>query len=56
MLIPTGGSGWVGADHAVARARAAGATEPAPRPRGYGAAFTDPDGHLWTVTAGTAAT
>jgi predicted lactoylglutathione lyase len=38
----------------VERARRAGATvasEPAPQPWGYAAAFTDPDGHVWTVTA-----
>ena len=40
----------------VERARSAGAkvaTEPAPQPWGYASAFTDPDGHLWTVTAAT---
>jgi predicted lactoylglutathione lyase len=38
----------------VDRSRLAGAnvaTEPAPQPRGYAAAFTDPDGHVWTVTS-----
>lgn len=38
----------------VERARSAGAkvvAEPAPQPWGYATAFTDPDGHLWTVTA-----
>ena len=38
----------------VDRARRAGAsiaTEPAPQPWGYAAAFTDPDGHVWTVTS-----
>ena len=38
----------------VERARAAGATiatEPAPQPWGYAASFSDPDGHLWLVTA-----
>jgi predicted lactoylglutathione lyase len=42
-------------DALVERARGAGATvttEPAPQPWGYAAAFTDPDGHVWTVTAG----
>jgi uncharacterized protein len=45
-------------DAIVERARAAGATvsaEPGPRPWGYAATFSDPDGHLWTVTAGTLA-
>jgi predicted lactoylglutathione lyase len=39
----------------VERARAAGATvtaEPESKPWGYAATFADPDGHLWTVTAG----
>ncbi len=38
----------------VERARRAGATvatEPAPQPWGYAAAFADPDGHIWTVTS-----
>jgi len=38
----------------VERARIAGATvasEPAPQPWGYAAAFADPDGHVWTVTS-----
>jgi uncharacterized protein len=38
----------------VERARSAGATvatEPAPQPWGYAAAFADPDGHIWTVTS-----
>jgi predicted lactoylglutathione lyase len=38
----------------VERARLAGATaaaEPAPQPWGYAAAFSDPDGHVWIVTA-----
>jgi predicted lactoylglutathione lyase len=38
----------------VERARQAGAgivTEPAPQPWGYATAFTDPDGHLWLVSA-----
>jgi uncharacterized protein len=38
----------------VERARRAGATVatvPAPQPWGYAATFTDPDGHLWTVTS-----
>jgi predicted lactoylglutathione lyase len=38
----------------VEKARAAGATvatEPTPQPWGYAAAFTDPDGHVWTVTS-----
>jgi predicted lactoylglutathione lyase len=38
----------------VERARRAGATvaaEPAPQPWGHAAAFTDPDGHVWTVTS-----
>jgi predicted lactoylglutathione lyase len=38
----------------VDRARRAGATvatEPAPQPWGYAAAFADPDGHVWTVTS-----
>lgn len=42
-------------DALVERARRAGATvatEPAPQPWGYAAAFADPDGHVWTVTAG----
>ena len=37
----------------VERARRAGAsvaTEPAPQPWGYAAAFSDPDGHLWLVS------
>ena len=42
-------------DEIVERARAAGATvtaEPESKPWGYTATFADPDGHLWTVTAG----
>ena len=38
----------------VERARRAGATvgaEPAPQPWGYASTFSDPDGHLWTVTS-----
>ena len=38
----------------VERARTAGATvasDPAPQPWGYAAAFADPDGHIWTVTS-----
>jgi predicted lactoylglutathione lyase len=38
----------------VVRAQAAGATvasEPAPQPWGYAAAFADLDGHVWTVTS-----
>ena len=38
----------------VERARRAGATvatEAAPQPWGYAAAFADPDGHIWTVTS-----
>ena len=38
----------------VERARSAGAsvaTEPAPQPWGCAAAFSDPDGHVWTVTS-----
>ena len=38
----------------VERARRVGATvatEPAPQPWGYAAAFADPDGHVWTVTS-----
>jgi uncharacterized protein len=41
-------------DQIVERARGAGAivaTEPAPQPWGYAAAFADPDGHVWTVTS-----
>jgi uncharacterized protein len=41
-------------DEIVARAAEAGATlasEPAPQPWGYAAAFADPDGHVWTVTS-----
>ncbi|HEV7763213.1 MAG TPA: VOC family protein [Acidimicrobiales bacterium] len=41
-------------DAIVDRARGAGATvvtEPGPQPWGYAAAFTDPDGHLWSVTS-----
>jgi uncharacterized protein len=41
-------------DQIVERARRAGATvatEPAPQPWGYAAAFADPDGHIWTVTS-----
>lgn len=41
-------------DEIVERARRAGAvvaTEPAPQPWGYASAFTDPDGHVWTVTS-----
>lgn len=41
-------------DRIVERARNAGATvatEPAPQPWGYAAAFADPDGHIWTVTS-----
>ncbi len=40
----------------VDRARRAGASvaaEPTPQPWGYAAAFTDPDGHVWTVTSAT---
>jgi len=40
----------------VQQARAAGATlasEPAPQPWGYAAAFADLDGHVWTVTSAT---
>ena len=33
------------------RAGATVATEPAPQPWGYAAAFADPDGHIWTVTS-----
>ena len=43
-------------DQIVERARRAGATvatEPAPQPWGYAAAFADPDGHIWTVTSAT---
>ena len=39
----------------VERARRAGATvatEPAPQPWGYAASFSDPDGHVWTVSSG----
>jgi hypothetical protein len=39
----------------VERARRAGAAvgaEPAPQPWGYAATFSDPDGHLWSVTSG----
>jgi predicted lactoylglutathione lyase len=42
-------------DAIVDRARAPGAdlrAEPGPQPWGYAATFADPDGHLWTVTAG----
>ena len=38
----------------VERARRAGATvasEPAPQPWGHAVAFTDPDGHMWTVSS-----
>ena len=38
----------------VERARRAGATvatEQAPQPWGYAAAFADPDDHIWTVTS-----
>jgi uncharacterized protein len=45
-----------GVDEIVERARRAGATvatEPAPQPWGYAAAFADPDGHLWLVTSAT---
>jgi predicted lactoylglutathione lyase len=41
-------------DEIIERARRAGAdvaTELAPQPWGYAAAFTDPDGHVWTVTS-----
>jgi predicted lactoylglutathione lyase len=41
-------------DQIVERARRAGAvvaTEPAPQPWGYATSFTDPDGHVWTVTS-----
>ncbi|TDV53540.1 VOC family protein [Actinophytocola oryzae] len=41
-------------DDMVARAVAAGAevvTAPAQQPWGYTGTFTDPDGHLWQVTA-----
>ena len=47
-------AGKAGVDAIVGRAQSAGATvatEPAPQPWGYAAAFTDPDGHVWTVTA-----
>ena len=43
-----------GVETIVERARRAGATvatEPAPQPWGYAAAFADPDGHIWTVTS-----
>ena len=43
-----------GVKEIVERARRAGATvatEPAPQPWGYAAAFADPDGHIWTVTS-----
>jgi predicted lactoylglutathione lyase len=43
-----------GVNEIVERARRAGATvatEPAPQPWGYAAAFADPDGHIWTVTS-----
>ena len=43
-----------GVKEVVERARRAGATvatEPAPQPWGYAAAFEDPDGHIWTVTS-----
>ena len=43
-----------GVNGIVERARRAGATvatEPAPQPWGYAAAFADPDGHIWTVTS-----
>jgi predicted lactoylglutathione lyase len=39
----------------VEGARLAGATvsaEPAPQPWGFAATFSDPDGHLWSVTSG----
>ena len=38
----------------VQRAQTAGAaiaSEPAPQPWGYAAAFADLDGHIWTVTS-----
>jgi hypothetical protein len=38
----------------VERARRAGAAvsaEPAPQPWGYASTFSDPDGHLWSVTS-----
>ena len=38
----------------IVRAQAAGASvasEPAPQPWGYAAAFADLDGHVWTVTS-----
>ena len=41
-------------EEVIERARRAGAdvaTEPAPQPWGYAAAFSDPDGHVWTVTS-----
>jgi uncharacterized protein len=43
-----------GVNEIVERARRAGATvatESAPQPWGYAAAFADPDGHIWTVTS-----
>jgi hypothetical protein len=43
-----------GVDAVVARVRAAGAVivaGPARQPWGYEATFTDPDGHVWNVTA-----
>jgi uncharacterized protein len=43
-----------GVEETLGRARAAGATiasEPAPQPWGYAAAFADLDGHIWTVTS-----
>ena len=41
-------------DAIVERVRLAGASvvaEPVPQPWGYAAAFSDPDGHVWTVTS-----
>jgi len=43
-------------DAIIERARKAGAqisADPAPQPWGYASAFSDPDGHIWTVTAAT---
>lgn len=54
-VLGVGRADEAGVDDLVERARRAGAeivTEPGERPWGYSGAFTDPDGHLWLVTAG----
>ena len=53
-VIGIGASSDAEVNEIVERARRAGATvaaEPAPQPWGYAASFTDPDGHVWTVSS-----